>query len=282
LYQKYLFQGEKMMRFLFSLILLLLLSGCGPKKDNTVEIRVGTVAGSDTQLMEVVQNVALEKYGLHIEIIQYTDYSQPNEALMKGDIDVNVFQHQPYLIAWNAAHHGDLIAVAKSFVYPMGIYSYKVDRIRELNKNSVIAIPNDATNEARALLLMQKAGLITLRFGADVLATPADIVWNPLQLQIQTADAAQLPGMLNMVDAAVINNNYAILAGLIPGRGEMTPGRKDAIYLEDKDTLYANVFVIRPSEKNNPHVQQFINAFYSPQVWLAAQTIFHGGAIKAW
>lgn len=274
-----------MMRFLFCLVLSLslLLCGCDSKKESAAnEIRVGTMAGSDVQLMQVIQNVAFERYGLRIKIIQYQEYSNPNEALMKGNIDINIYQHQPYLIDWNANHNGNLIAVSKAFIYPMGIYSYKVDRIKEIDKNSVIAIPNDPTNQARALLLMQNAGLITLRSGADVLATPVDIVSNPLQLQIKLFDAAQLPNILPNVDAAVINSNYALLAGLMPHRGDCTPTHKDAIYLEGKDTLYANVFVIRPDEKKNPRIQEFINAFHSPQVWAAAQTIFQGSAIKAW
>jgi D-methionine transport system substrate-binding protein len=269
------------MRILLCCLFALLLSACETKKDPT-EIWVGTMTGSDAQLMEVVQNVALQKYGLHVKIIQFTDYSKPNEALMNGDIDINVFQHQPYLIAWNASHNGNLIPAAKSFIFPMGIYSYKVDRIDELNKGSVIIIPGDPTNQARALLLLQHAGLIALRPGADVLATPADIISNPRNLSIRPFSAAQLASMLPDVDAAVINSNYALLAGLIPKRGDMTPTRKDAIYIEDKDGLYANVIVARPKEKNDPDIQKFIEAFQSPQVWAAAQSLFQGSAIKAW
>ena len=274
-----------MIRFWFclSLSLSLLLCSCNPKKDNVNDaLRVGTMAGSDAQLMQVVQNVALEKYGLHIDIVQFTDYSRPNEALMKGEIDANAYQHQPYLIAWNAKHNGNLIPVAKTYIYSMGIYSYKIDRIRQLNRNSVIAIPNDATNEARALLLMQKAGLIVLRPGADVLATPHDIIANPLNLKIETANAGEVASMLPTVDAAVINSNYAILATLIPQMGDMSPTRKDALYLEEKDALYANVLVTRPNEKNDPKIRALIGAFHSAQVTAAAQTIFHGCAIKAW
>lgn len=267
-----------MMRFLFCLILSLLLSACHSNE----EIRVGTMAGSDVQLMQVVQNVALEKYGLRVKIVQFTEYSKPNEALMKGDIDVNLFQHQPYLIAWNATHHGNLIAAAKAFIFPMGIYSYKIDNIKDMNKGSVIAIPNDPTNQARALLLLQAAGIITLRPQANVLATPADVASNPLRLEIKAFKAAELPEVLSTIEAAAINSNFAIGAGLRPKRGDMPPSRQDAIYLESKDVLYANVLVIRPNEKNDPHIREFINAFQSPQVWAAAQTIFQGSAIKAW
>lgn len=269
------------MRTLICLIFALLLCGCHSKEPAN-QIRVGTMAGSDVQLLQVAQNVALQKYSLHVKIIEYNDYSKPNQALMKGRIDINVFQHQPYLIAWNASHHGNLIAVGKTFVYPMGIYSYKADHLKDIEKNSVIAIPCDSTNEARALLLMQKADLIALKPEADAMATTANIVSNPLNLHIKLLDAAKLVDELPYVDAAVINNNYAILGGLIPRRGDTTPTRKDAIYLEGKDTLYANVFVIRPSEKNDPKIHEFIEAFRSPQVQAAAQTIFQGGAIKAW
>ncbi len=273
-----------MMRYLVCLVLSLslLLCGCRPKEEGKNEIRVGTMVGSDVQLMNVIQNVAFEKYGLRVKIVQFTEYSQPNEALMNRSIDINVYQHEPYLIAWNASHHGDLIALAKTFVYPMGIYSYKVDHVNQIRRDSVIAIPNDVTNEARALLLLQKAGLITLRPEAGPLSTPADIISNPLGLQIKSYNPAQLANMLPEVTAAAINSNYAIYAGLIARRGDATPTRKDAIYLEDKDTLYANVFVIRPDEKNDPKIREFMDAFHSEQVWVAAQTFFQGSAIKGW
>jgi D-methionine transport system substrate-binding protein len=246
------------------------------------EIRVGTISGPETQLMEVAKNVAKEKYGLNVKIIEFSDYSMPNQALRDGSIDVNMFQHTPYLVMWNNAHEADLVAVAKGFIYPMGMYSYKVDRISDLKTGDVIAIPNDPTNEARALLLLQQARLIKLKPNVNVTSTTDDIVSNPLGLKIKSLDAAQLTRVLPDVDAAVINTNYAIPAGLDPTRGDNTSNRYDAIYLEDKQSLYANVFVATRTMSKTDKVKDLIKAFDSPQVAAAAQNIFKGSAIPAW
>lgn len=246
------------------------------------EIRVGTISGPETQLMEVAKNVAKEKYGLHVKIIEFSDYNLPNQALVDGSIDVNMFQHTPYLVMWNNAHHADLVAVGKGFIYPMGMYSYKLDRIEDLKPGDVIAIPNDPTNEARALLLLQRAGLVKLKPNVTVMATTDDIVSNPLGLKIKSLDAAQLSRVLPDVDAAVINTNYAIPAGLDPTRGDNASNHYDAIYLEDKDSMYANVFVATKKMAKTEKVKELVKAFNSPQVAAAARNIFKGSAIQAW
>jgi D-methionine transport system substrate-binding protein len=274
-------EGLRIMRLFLSFFFLIFLSACSSSEETDEIIRVGTISGPETQLMQVVQNVALKNSGLTIKIIEFNEYNAANEALMKGTIDVNMIQHQPFLITWNAEHNGNLIPIAPTFIYPMGIYSYKVNHLNELEKNSVIAIPSDPTNRARALLLIQKAGLIQLREGADVLATPADIISNPLDLQFQERAASQLPKLLSNVDAAAINSNYALTAGLLPTIDD-NMNSYYALYLENKDALYANILAIRPSEKNNPELKQLISAFHSQQVLTAAQAIFRGGAIKAW
>ena len=270
-----------MVRLFFVFLLTLFLSACNSQEPKD-QIRVGTIAGPETQLMQVAKNVALEKYGLHVKIIEFTDYGLPNQALADGSIDVNMFQHMPYLVAWNNAHHADLTPVARAFIYPMGIYSYKIDRISELKAGNTIAIPNDPTNEARALLLLQKAGLIKLKPNVTIDSTTNDIVANPLNLNIKSLDAAQLPRVLQDVDAAVINTNYAIPSGLSPTRGDNTSSFYDAMYLEDKDSMYVNIFVVRKADKDSIKIQQLIKAFQSPQVLAAAQNIFKGSAIQAW
>lgn len=269
-------------RLLLVFVFSLLLSACGSKEPAN-QIRVGVMSGSEAQLMQVAKNVALEKYGLHVKIVEFSDYSLPNQALADGSIDINMFQHTPFFVAWSNAHpDAKLVAVAKGFIYPMGIYSYKVDRISELKSGDTITIPNDPTNEARALLLMQKAGLITLKPNVTINATTHDIATNPLNLKIKSLDAAQLPRTLPDVDASVINTTFAIPAGLNPTRGDNTSNRYDALYVEDKDSLFANIFVTREIDKNNTRIQQLISAFQSHQVLLAAQNIFKGSAIQAW
>jgi D-methionine transport system substrate-binding protein len=270
-----------MVRLFFAFLFSLILTACSsPEPAN--QIRVGTISGPETQLMEVAKNVALEKYGLHVKIVEFTDYNLPNQALADGSIDVNMFQHMPYFVAWNNLHHADLIPVARGFIYPMGMYSYKIDRITDLKDGDTIAIPNDSTNEARALLLMQKAGLITLKPDVTIDATTHDIVSNPLNLKIKSLDAAQLTRVLTDVDAAVINTNFAIPGGLDPQRGDNTSSRYDAIYLENKDSMYANIFVARKPLADSEKVKDLIKAYHSPQVLAAAQNIFKGSAIQAW
>jgi D-methionine transport system substrate-binding protein len=270
-----------MVRVLFAFLLTLVLTACN-SQEPADQIRVGTISGPETQLMQVAKNVALEKYGLHVKIVEFSDYGLPNQALADGSIDVNLFQHMPYFVAWNNAHHANLAPIAKGFIYPMGNYSYKLERLSELKSGSTIAIPNDPTNEARALLLLQKAGLITLKPNVTIESTTSDIVSNPLNLKIKSLDASQLSRVLQDVDAAVINTNFAIPAGLSPTRGDNTSSFYDAIYLEDKDSMYANVFVVRAPEKDTTKIQELIKSFQSPQVLAAAQNIFKGSAIQAW
>jgi len=156
----------------------------------------------------------------------------------------------------------------------MGIYSDKIKNFHQLKQDAIVALPNDPSNEGRALLLLQKAKLITLKKEADIYATPNDIADNPKHLQFKELDAAQLTRTLPDVDIAVINTNYAIPAGLTP--------TKDAIFLEGKDSPYANIIVIRADEKNDPRMNQLVAAFQSDAVRKAAQRIFKNQAIPAW
>lgn len=252
---------------------LTLLSACQTKsKDHA--LRVGTIAGPETKLMEVAQQIAQQKYGLTIKIIEFTDYIEPNTALNDGSIDANMFQHQPYLDQQIQDKHYQLMAIGKTFVYPMGIYALKTKQLRDIPLKSIVAIPNDPSNEGRALLLLQKAGLITVKKSAGLYATPADIESNPKQLNFKELDAAQLARSLPDVGLAVINTNYAIPAGLSP--------TQDAIFLEDKSSPYANVIVIRKDHLHDPRMQQLVDAFQSDAVLQAAKDLFNNQAIPAW
>jgi D-methionine transport system substrate-binding protein len=250
----------------------LILTACSHSDKNS--IKVGTISGPETKLMEVAQQVAKTKFGLNVDIVEFSDYIEPNTALNDGSIDANMFQHQPYLDQQIKDRHYKLIAVGKTFVYPMGVYSQKVKDINQLPNGALVALPNDPSNEGRALLLLQKSGIIKLKAEAALAATPLDIQDNPKQLKFKELDAAQLARSLADVDLAVINTNYAIPAGLSP--------TKDAILLEGSDSPYANIVVVRQDEMNDPRVKELVAAIQSPEVEQAAKDIFNGQAIVAW
>ncbi len=248
------------------------LVACESQDKNT--LKVGTISGPETELMQVAQDVAKEKFGLTVQIIEFSDYVEPNAALNDGSIDANMFQHQPYLDQQIKDRHYQLITVGKTFVYPMGIYSKKIKTIADVPKDGLVAIPNDPSNEGRALLLLQKAGLIQLKKAAGLYATPIDIQRNTKQLKFKELDAAQLARSLQDVDLAIINTNYAIPAGLSP--------TQDAIFHEDSDSPYANIIVVRQDEKEDPRIKQLVASFQSDKVLNAAKHIFNGQAIPAW
>ncbi len=258
------------MRILSLFILLFSLVACNKPAPNTLAI--GTIAGPETDLVEVARDVAQRQYGLTIKIVEFNDYNLPNEALQDGSLDANVYQHLPYLQAASKAHHYDLEAIGKTFVYPTGIYSKKIKSLAQLPNDAVIAIPNDPSNEARALLLLQKAGLIGLKNAQAT--TVADINSNPNHLIIKELDAAQLPRVLDDVDAAVINTTFAIPAGLNPMR--------DAFFIEGKDSPYANLIVIRRNSPKKPQLEEFVKALNSQEVKDKAKELFGDAAIPAW
>jgi D-methionine transport system substrate-binding protein len=264
----------KLITLSLSMLLVgLITAGCQSKsKEN--EIKVGTIAGPETRLMEVAKDVAENKYGLKIDIITFSDYLMPNTALNDGNIDANMTQHQPYLDETIKNRHYDLVAIGKTFIYPMGIYSQKLKSISEIPTGGAIAIPNDPSNEARALLLLSKAKLIKLNPNAGINASVIDITDNPKHLKIEELDAAQLTRALPDVDLAVINTNYAVPAGLLP--------TKDALFMEDKNSPYANIVVVRKDNENDPKFEKLMEALHSPEVIAEAEKLFHNAAIPAW
>ncbi len=236
-------------------------------------IRLGVMDGPETQIAGKAAEVALKQYNLPVKIITFTDYNVPNAALSQGDIDANAFQHLPFLEQQIKSRHYQLAVVGKTFVYPIGLYSRRVKSVDEIPNGAKIAIPNDPSNEARALLLLQKAGLITLAANAGTNATPLDIKDNPKSLKIVELEAAQLPRSLNDVTAAIINNTFIKVAGLT---------NKDAIFREGSDSPYANLIVVRKQDANDPRFKQLVDAFHSPEAVNEATKLFgEGGAIEA-
>lgn len=246
------------------------LLACSKPDPNTLVI--GTIAGPETELVDVAQKVALERYGLTVKIIEFSDYNLPNEALLDGTLDANIYQHLPYLKAASLAHGYHFDVIGKTFVYPTGLYSSKITSLKDLPNGALIALPNDPSNEARALLLLQKAGLITLKNKQN--ASVNDIASNRKKLHFRELDAAQLPRVLADVDAAVINTTFAIPAGLRP--------TKDALFLENKNSPYANLIVIRHNSNKKEQLALLVKALNSPEVKNKANELFGDAAIVAW
>lgn len=258
------------MRILTYIVLLFSLVACNKPSPNTLV--VGAIAGPETDLIETAKTVAKNKYGLDIKIIAFNDYNLPNEALQDGSLDANVYQHLPYLQAAMKAHHYNLEAIGRTFVYPVGIYSKKFKTLTELPEKAVIAVPNDPSNEMRALQLLEKAQLITLKESNNT--GLQDIASNPHNLQFKEMDAAQLPRILPDVDAAVINTTFALPAGLTPSR--------DALFTEDKDSPYANIIVIRRDSPKKTQLELLVKALNSDEVKDKAKMLFGDAAIPAW
>lgn len=236
-------------------------------------LKIGVTPGPHAQIIEAVKPVAA-KDGIELQVLEFSDYVIPNQALSQGDLDVNSFQHQPYLDNQVKDRGYKLVSVAKTVVFPIGIYSKKVKSLDELQPGAKLAIPNDPTNGGRVLLLLQAKGLIKLKDGAGLKASPVDIVENPKKLQIVELDAAQLPRSLDDVTAAAINTNYAIEAGLDPV--------KDAIAREAAESPYANIIVVKESDKDKPWVAKLVKAYQSDEVKRFILDKFKNAVVPAW
>lgn len=259
-----------------ALLLGLLLSGCDQKAADSHHIKVGVINGAEQDVAEVAKTVAKEKYGLNVELVGFSGSLLPNEPTASGDLDANVFQHRPFLEQDNKAHGYKLVAVGNTFVFPMAGYSKKIKRLDELKDGDTIAIPVDATNLGRALLLLQKEKLITLKPDTGLLPTVVDITSNPLNLKIMELEGAQLPRVLDdpQVTVAIISTTYLQQTGLNPVR--------DSVFIEDKQSPYVNIIVTREENKDAANVRDFIKAYQSPEVAAAAEKIFNGGAVPGW
>lgn len=253
-----------------SLFLIFILSSCNQPSPNS--LKIGTIAGPETELVLTAKDIAKKEYNLDLQVIEFSDYNLPNAALEDGSLDANVYQHQTYLDAATQAHNYHLKTIGKTFVYPMGIYSKKISTLSELRENALVALPNDPSNEARALLLLENAGLITLK--KIKTNTLKDIENNPKNFQFKELDAAQLPRILSDVDAALINTTFALPAGLNPA--------KDAVYLEDRRSPYANLIVIKQNSPKTAQLLLFVKAMQSDAVKNKAKNLFADAAIAAW
>jgi D-methionine transport system substrate-binding protein len=250
------------------------LTGCGEKAEDLSKIKVGVMAGAEAQVAEVAAKVAKEKYGLDVELVTFTDYVTPNAALDDGSIDVNAFQHKPYLDQQVTDRNYKITIAGNTFVYPIAGYSKQVKTVDEIAEGARISVPNDPTNLGRSLLLLEQQGLIELREGAGLLATVRDITANPKNVSILELDAAQLPRSLDDVALAIINTTYASSIDLTPQR--------DGVFVENKESPYVNLIVAREDNLNNENVQNFVKAYQTEEVFNAASDIFKGGVVKGW
>lgn len=254
----------------------LALTACGTgggsaKKDDDTLV-VGATAVPAGEVLTYIKDNLAAKAGLKLEIKEFTDYVLPNTALQEGSLDANLYQNQPFLDEFNKTKGTDLVSVVKAYLPPMGVYSKKLTDLAKLPAGATVAVPNETTNEGRALKLLAAAGLITLKAGAGTTATPADITANPRKLVIKELEPAQLPRSLDDVTVAVINNNYAQDAGLSPA--------KDAVYLESaKDNPYANLLAVKRGNEDDPRVQKLAKLLTSAQVHTFLKDKYQGSVL---
>ena len=234
-----------------------------------------TVAATPVPHAEILEFVkpALAKEGVDLKVKVFTDYIQPNVQVAEKRLDANFFQHQPYLNEFNKAKGTNLVAVTGVHLEPLGAYSSKLKDLKDLPSGANVVIPNDATNGGRALLLLAKAGVITLKDPTNILSTVKDIATNPKDLKIRELEAATIPRVLTQVDLALINTNYALEAKLDPS--------KDALVIEGNDSPYVNILVSRPDNKDSDAMKKLAAALHSPEVKQFITEKYKGAVLPA-
>jgi D-methionine transport system substrate-binding protein len=237
---------------------------------NAETLTVGAEAVPHAEILEHIKP-ALAKEGIELKVKVFTNGQQENFAVAQKELDANYFQHKPFLDGFNKAKGTQLVSVAAIHVEPFGAYSRKIGKLSELRDGAVVAVPNDPSNAARALLLLQKNGLIRLRDPNNILATARDIVANPKKLQIRELEGATLPRVLDQVDLALINTNYALQAKLQP--------RRDALFIEDSQSPYANILVARQDNRNSPALKKLVAALTSNDVRQFIDSRYQGAVV---
>ncbi|RNF39104.1 MetQ/NlpA family ABC transporter substrate-binding protein [Planococcus salinus] len=254
-----------------------LLAGCTGSAESEElsedKLVIGVTSGPHEQIVEKVAEVAAED-GLELELKVFTDYVLPNTALAEGDLDVNSYQHEPFLEKFNDDHDTDLVTVSTTILNPMGVYSDQYASIEELPQGATFGLPNDPTNGARALFILEEAGVITLKEGTGLTASIFDVEENPKELEFIELDAAQIPKQLSEVDAAAINTNFAIEAGLNT--------IKDSILLESSESPYVNYLVVREENENDAVLEKLTQAYQSDEVKAFIEEEFKGSVLAIW
>ena len=250
------------------------ITACTDSSEEKVEakkvIKVGATPVPHVEILEVVKPL-LEAKGYELEIVEFTDYVTPNIAVDEGELDANFFQHVPYLNEFNKTKNTKLVKTVNVHLEPMGLYSNKIKSLDELKDGATIAVPNDPTNGSRALDILVKQGL--LKFKDVQFKTAIDIIENPKNLKIKELDAPQLPRVLDEVDGAIINTNYALAANLNP--------TKDALVIEPKDSPYANILVVKEGNENKDYIKALNEVLNSKEVKEFIVTKYKGSIVEA-
>ena len=263
------------------LVLAVLTAGCGDKKaaapatpgaDKKVVLKVGATPVPHAEILKVIQPI-LAKDGVELKIVEFTDYVRPNVALAEKELDANFFQHLPYLQQFAADRKLDLVSLIAVHIEPMGVYSKKIKSVNEVPNGGIVAIPNDPTNGGRALSILAQAGLIKMKDGVGVKGTVKDVTDNPKKLGVKELEAPQLPRSLDDVTLAVINSNYALEAKLNP--------TKDALFIEKKESPYANILAIRKGDEKRPELVKLAKALTSPDVKKFIEDKYKGAVVPA-
>lgn len=261
--------------------LVALLVACGKQNTSSEAGKSGTekvklvVAATPVPHAEILNYIKpkLEKQGIELEVKEFTDYVQPNMQVHEKQLDANFFQHNPYMENEVKSKGYSLVSLGNVHIEPFGAYSKKIKSVDEIKDGMIVSIPNDATNGGRALLLLQKQGLIKLKDGVGLEATIGDIAENPKNLKFQEMEAAMLPRTLDEVDFALINTNYALLANLNP--------TKDALFLEDKDSPYVNILTVRQDNKDSDTIKKLVAALQSDDVKNFIEDKYQGAIMPA-
>ncbi len=242
--------------------------------EDKTSIKLGTMEGEESEVWKVAAQEA-KKQGLNIDLVFFSDYALPNEAVNSGDIDANSFQHKPYLDAQIEQRGYKLSVVGYTVLFPMGVYSHKIKDLKELRDGAVVGVPNDPSNGGRALRLLNDMGLIKLKDPNNVLATKLDIVENPKKLEIRELDAGMLGRAIDDFDIAIVNTNWALTTGLKPD--------KDAIAWEkSENNPYNNIIVVRTADKDEPWVKKLVAAYNSEPVRAKIKEVFGVTAQPLW
>ena len=277
---------KKLFSLLTALVLTLALAGCGdnakpaansgsnaPAAGAKTTLKVGATPVPHAEILEIVKPL-LAQQNIDLQIVEFSDYVQPNLALNDKELDANFFQHEPYLDNFVSEHKEVKLKNAGGIhIEPMGIYSKKIKQLDALPDGASIAIPNDPTNGGRSLLLLEKAGLLKLKDGVGVKATVQDIASNPKNLKFQEVEAAQVPRTLDDVDAAVINTNFAMQVNLVP--------TKDALFMEDKTSPYVNIVAVREGDEKRPEIEALLKALKSKEVKDFIESKYKGAIVPA-
>lgn len=247
-------------------------SGAAPAENKEVTLKVGATAKPHAEILNAIKP-KLKEEGVNLEVKEFTEYVQPNVQVFEKQLDANFFQHRPYLEQMNKDKSMDLVEVVGVHIEPFGAYSKKIKSVDELKDGAVVAVPSDPSNSARALLLLEKNGLIKLKEDVGVNGTVKDIVENKKNLEIKELEAAMLPRVLDEVDLALINTNYALEAGLVP--------MKDALFIEDSNSPYVNILVSRPDNKDSEAMQKLAKALTSEDVKTFIKNTYNDAVVPA-